>query len=44
MALVCRMAARPSIAAIICGTIPRVQPNAAAALAREPRVNATARV
>ena len=43
-ALVCSTAARPSIAAQICGTIPSVQPNAAAMLARDPRVSATASV
>ena len=43
-ALVCSTAARPSIAADMCGTIPSVQPNAAAMLAREPRVSAAASV
>src|ERR1700732_4239420 len=37
-------AASPSMAADICGTIPNVQPNAAAMLGFEPRVSATARV
>ncbi|MGY4467308.1 hypothetical protein ACVWWK_002990 [Bradyrhizobium sp. LB9.1b] len=37
-------AASPSIAAIMCGTIPSVQPKAAAMLAREPRVSAAASV
>jgi hypothetical protein len=41
---VCSTAASPSIAAVMCGTIPSVQPKAAATLAREPRVKAAARV
>ena len=36
-ALVCRRAARPKIAASMCGTMPSVQPKAATALARPPR-------
>ena len=32
------------MAAAICGTIPSVQPNAAAMLARDPRVSAAASV
>ena len=37
MALVCSSAARPMIAAAMCGTMPSVQPNAATTLARAPR-------
>ena len=43
-ALVCSTAASPSIAASICGTMPSVQPNAAAILGRAPDVSATASV
>src|SRR3954451_24159723 len=43
-ALVCSTAASPSIAAARCGTIPSVQPNAAATLIRDPRVSAAASV
>jgi hypothetical protein len=44
MRLVWSTAASPSMAADICGTIPRVQPNAAAMLARDPLVSAAASV
>jgi hypothetical protein len=37
MALVCRSAASPVIAASMCGTIPSVQPKAATTAARVPR-------
>jgi hypothetical protein len=37
IALACMMAARPVTAAIMCGTIPSVQANAATRLARQPR-------
>ena len=43
-ALACMMAARPVTAAIMCGTMPSVQANAATRLACQPRETPAARV
>ena len=43
-ALVCSNAARPMIAASMCGTMPSVQPKAATTLARAPRESPVATV